>query len=76
MQTNTNSSRVTFSATHNVGQFVIFFHPQNKQAGLSVDISTLDGYFLSMDNDDYVVANSRTPPADMNKFMIMPADEW
>jgi hypothetical protein len=50
---------------------VLFFHPQNQQPAISVDISTLAGYFLCVeDNDNFIVANSRTPPAD--KFLIIP----
>jgi hypothetical protein len=65
-----------FSATDedSAGQFVLFFHPQNKQAGLSVDISTLAGSFLLMDNDEnFVVANSSEAP--YPKFLLIPVDE-
>jgi hypothetical protein len=70
-------SRVEFSANNeeSAEEFVLFFHPQNQQAGLLVDIGTLAGYFLCMDNDGYVVADSHNhnPPAD--KFLIVPTDE-
>jgi hypothetical protein len=71
LQTDTHSSRVALTANYfNAEKFVLFFH-QNQQAGISVDISTLVGYFLCMDNDNtHIVANSRTPPAD--KFRIIP----
>jgi hypothetical protein len=74
-QTSSNYSRVIFSAIDedSAGQFVLFFHPQKEPAGLLVDISSLSGSFLHMDNFDFVVANSRTPPA--NKFLIIPVDE-
>jgi hypothetical protein len=73
-QTSSKLSRVLFSAKveDSAGEFVFFFHPQNKQPGISVDISTLAGSFLYMDSLDFVVANSRTPPA--NKFSIIPVD--
>jgi hypothetical protein len=64
----TNSSKVNFS--DNAEKFVLFFHQQNQKAGISVDISTLAGYFLLLDNDNNLVANSRTAPAD--KFLIIP----
>jgi hypothetical protein len=67
---------VIFSATNedSAGQFVLFFHPQNKQAGLSVDISTLAGSFLLMDNDEnFVVANSSEAP--YPKLLLIPVDE-
>jgi hypothetical protein len=71
LHTNTNTSRVEFTANKdNAGKFVLFFHQQDHHIGLLVDISTLDGYFLCIDNDNYVVANSRTPPALTDKFMI------
>jgi hypothetical protein len=71
LQTDTYSSRVGFTANYfNAEKFVLFFH-QDKQAGISIDISTLAGYFLCMDYDNnYVMANSRTAPAD--KFLVLP----
>jgi hypothetical protein len=73
LHTNTDSSRVEFTANKdNAGKFVLFFHPQNHHIGLLVDICTMDGYFLHMDNAGYVVAYSRTPPAPTDKFMITP----
>jgi hypothetical protein len=62
---------VIFSATDedSAGQFVLFFHQNSLQSGLLVDISSSTGSFLSMDNDNYVVANSSDPPA--NKFLII-----
>jgi hypothetical protein len=73
LQTNTTSSKVEFTANkENAGKFVLFFHQQDHHIGLSVDISTMDGYFLCMDDNGYVVANSRTPPAPTDKFMISP----
>jgi hypothetical protein len=73
LHTNTDSSRVEFTGNKdNVGKFVLFFHQQSQRIGLVVDISTLNGYFLCMDSDGYVVANSRTPPAPTDKFMIIP----
>jgi hypothetical protein len=77
LQTTTNSARVHFSATdeNSAGQFVFFFHPQNKKPGLSVDISTLAGSFLNLDedNEDFVVANSSEAP--YPKLLIIPVDE-
>jgi hypothetical protein len=75
LQTNTRSSRVGFTANSGSGEkFVLFFHQQNKHAGILVDISTLAGSFLcmdmEMDDNNFVVANSQTPPA--NKFLIVP----
>jgi hypothetical protein len=71
LHTNTDSSRVEFTANkNNAGKFVLILHQQNNHIGLLVDICTLDGYFLCMDNEGYVVANSRTPPAPTDKFMI------
>jgi hypothetical protein len=73
MKTDTNSSKVGFVSTgndDNAEKFVLFFHEQNQQAGISVDISTLSGYFLLLDNNNKLVANSRTPPAD--KFLLVP----
>jgi murein tripeptide amidase MpaA len=69
---------VIFSATDedNAEEFVLFFHPQNQQAGLLVDISSSAGYFLSMDNENYIVANSSDVPADKFKFLIIPVEEW
>jgi hypothetical protein len=52
-------------------KFVLFFHQQNQHAGLLVDISTLAGSFLWVDNDGYVVATLHTPPA-AHKFLIIP----
>jgi hypothetical protein len=52
---------------------VLFFHQQNQQAGLLVDISTLAGNFLCINVEldfNYVVANACTPPA--GKFLIIP----
>ena len=66
------TQKFRFSANDgSAGKFVLFYHQQNQQPGLLVDISTLDGYFLSLDDNNNVVANSRTPPA--NKFLIIPA---
>jgi hypothetical protein len=67
----TKSSRVCFVRNNgNAEKFVLFFHEQNQQTGLLVDICTLGGYFLLLDNNNKLVANSRTPPAD--KFLIIP----
>jgi hypothetical protein len=67
------STRVQLVGIKNYAEkFVLFFHQQNQQAGISVDISTLGGSFLCMDNNNYVVANSRTPPT--NKFLIVPVE--
>jgi hypothetical protein len=68
----TNSSRFgTDNNNKGTGaKFVLFFHQQNQKAGLLVDICTLAGYFLCVDNDNFVVATSRTAPAD--KFLIIP----
>jgi hypothetical protein len=52
-------------------KFVLFFHQQNQHAGLLVDISTLAGSFLWVDNDGYLVATLHTPPA-AHKFLIIP----
>jgi hypothetical protein len=73
--TNANSSRVHFSANHedNAGQFVFFFHPQNKKPGLSVDISTLAGSFLNLEEDNFIMANSSEAP--YPKLLIIPVDE-
>jgi hypothetical protein len=56
----------------NADKFVLFFHQQNQQLqpGFSVDISTLAGYFLSVNDNNFIVANSHIPPAD--KFLIIP----
>jgi hypothetical protein len=71
LQINDRSSRVEFTGNKgNAGKFVFFYHQQNQHAAISVDISTLDGYFLCLDNYNQVVANSHTPPAD--KFLIIP----
>jgi hypothetical protein len=73
LHTNTafDSSRVECTANKdNAGKFVLFFHQQNHHIGLLVDICSLAGYFLCMDNEGYIVANSRTPPAPTDKFMI------
>jgi hypothetical protein len=68
---------VTFSATDegNAGQFVLVFHPQNQKSGLSVDIRSVAGTFLYVEDNDknYIVADSSEAPAD--KFLIVPADE-
>jgi hypothetical protein len=71
-QTSPNFSKVTFTDQH-PGKFVLFFHPQNQHAGLLVDISSPAGYFLCMEDDNYVAANTRISPT--NKFLIVPADE-
>jgi hypothetical protein len=68
LKTDTDSSKVHF--TGNAEKFVLFFHQQNQKAGISVDISTLAGYFLLLNNNNKLMANSRTPPAD--KFLIIP----
>jgi hypothetical protein len=71
LQINTRSSSVEFTGNKkNAGKFVLFFHQQNQQPGISVDISTLAGYFLCFDKDNNLVANSQTPPVD--KFLIIP----
>jgi hypothetical protein len=74
-QNSSNYSRVHFSATDedSAGQFVLFFHQQNRKTGLSVDISTLAGSFLHMNNENCIVANSSKAPYD--KFLIVPVDE-
>jgi hypothetical protein len=46
---------------------VLFFN-QQQQAGFLVDISSLTGLFLHVDNSNYVMANSHTP----HKFLIIP----
>jgi hypothetical protein len=74
-QTSLYFSRVIFSATDedSAEEFVLFFHQQNQQAGLSVDIGSLAGIFLHMDNTNFIVANSSNAPDD--KFLIVPVDE-
>jgi hypothetical protein len=76
-QTSSNCSRVIFSATDedSAGEFVLFFHPQNKKSGLSVDICSSAGSFLHVEDNEknYIVENSSEAPAD--KFLIIPADE-
>jgi hypothetical protein len=72
------SSRVHFSADdkRSAGEFVLFFHQQNQQSGLLVEISSLDGSFLHMENKNnyrYIVADSNIVPA--NKFLIIHVDE-
>jgi hypothetical protein len=53
---------------------VLFNHQQIQQPGIVVDIRSLaNGCFLSLDDQDRVVANSRMAPD--NKFLIIPADE-
>jgi hypothetical protein len=55
-------------------KFVLFYHQQNQHSGFVVDIRSLaNDCFLSVDNQNRVVANSPTAPA--NKFLIIPADE-
>jgi murein tripeptide amidase MpaA len=75
LQTNANSSRVTFFANdeESAGEFVLFFHQQNQQSGLLVDICSLAGLFLHMDYGNFIAANSSKAPAE--KFLIIPADE-
>jgi hypothetical protein len=74
LPTHARSPSLEFTANKGTAaKFVLFFHQQNQHAAISVDISTLDGYFFCLDNDGYVEANSRTPPA--HKFLIVPADE-
>jgi hypothetical protein len=71
LKINTHSSRIEFTANKdNADKFVLFFHQQNQQqqAGLLVDISSLTGSFLHVDNANYVMANSHTP----HKFLIIP----
>jgi hypothetical protein len=71
LQTDTYSSRVTYTRNHNDGsaeKFVLVLDLENQKAGLLVDISTLAGSFLGMDNENYFVANSPTP----HKFLITP----
>jgi hypothetical protein len=70
MQAKTNSRIGYIHNKSNAEKFVLFFHQQNQHAGLLVDISTLAGNFLCIDNENYLAANSRTPPAD--KFLIIP----
>jgi hypothetical protein len=74
-QNSSNNSRVIFSATdeESAGQFVVFFHQQNRNFGLSMDISTLTGSFLHMGKDNFVVANSSKAPDD--KLLIVPMDK-
>jgi hypothetical protein len=73
-ETDTYSSGLYFPSNDegSAEKFVLFFHQQQKQqAGISVDIRTLAGHFLCMDNDNkYVVANSAEEPYD--KFLIVP----
>jgi hypothetical protein len=58
---------VIFSADEDSAEeFVLFFHPQNQHAGLLVNISSLAGSFLHMDYENCIV----------DKFLIVPADEW
>jgi hypothetical protein len=73
LKTDTKSSKVVFAKGGNAEKFVFFYHPQNQQPAISVDISTLAGSFLCVDNNNFVMANSRTPPT--NKFLIVPVDE-
>jgi hypothetical protein len=68
---------VIFSPTDedSAGQFVLFFHQNSQQSGsgLLVDISSFSGHFLSVDYENFVVANSSDVPA--NKFLIVPGHE-
>jgi uncharacterized membrane protein len=71
LQTHSKSSKVVFACDGgNAEKFVLFNNPQNQQPAISVDICTLAGSFLCVDNNNFVVANSRTPPDD--KFLIIP----
>jgi hypothetical protein len=59
---------------YNPTKFVLYYHQQIQQPGIVVDIRSLSNdCFLSVDNQNRVVANSRTEPD--NKFLIIPADE-
>jgi hypothetical protein len=75
MQNSSNYSRVHVSAIdeQSAGEFVLFFHPQNRQAGLMVDISSLAGSFLHIDNENFIVEDSSEAP--YPKFLLIPVDE-
>jgi hypothetical protein len=73
LQTHTKSAKIVFACKGGNAEKFVLFHQQNQHAGISVDISTLAGSFLCMDTNNFVVANSRTAPAE--KFLIIPVDE-
>jgi hypothetical protein len=70
LQIDTKSSRVYFGGYGCNAEKFVLFHQQNQQSGFLVDIGTLAGSFLCLDNAGYVASNSRTAPA--NKFLILP----
>jgi hypothetical protein len=72
LQTDDRSSSVYFAGHNgNSEKFVLFFQQQKQQAGLLVDICSMAGYFLCMDNHEVLTNSySHTPPAD--KFLIIP----
>jgi hypothetical protein len=70
----TYPTRVGFALNLGHGEkFALIFHPQDQQAGISVDIrSVAKDCFVSVDDNQDLVATSSTAPA--KKFLIVPAD--